>query len=96
MIDKIVPTALRLWLTFLLLLLLLGYSILSSILFGAIAGLAGGIVSAWWRTLGGEPTAPVLPEPIRRFGRQIRENQPRLPLIRSLARQERRITRPKR
>ncbi|MBD2258764.1 hypothetical protein [Pseudanabaena sp. FACHB-2040] len=96
MIDKIVPTALRLWLTFLLLLVLLGYSVLSSILFGAIAGLAGGIVNAWWTTLGGEPVEIVLPEPIRRFGRQIRDRQPRIPLIRSLARQERRITRPKR
>lgn len=97
MIDKIVPTALRIWLIFLLLLLLLGYSVFSSIFFGAIAGLSSGIINAWWTTMGGEPTAPVLPEPIRRFGNRLRESQPRLPIIRSLARQEqRRITRPKR
>ena len=100
MADKIIPAALRIWLAFLLLFLLLRFSIVSSIVFGAIAGLAGGMISAWWTTLGGEPTAPILPEPIRRIGRTLRENQPRLPQIRWLARQEqgqgRRVSRPKR
>ncbi|HEY9764362.1 MAG TPA: hypothetical protein V6D07_17680 [Trichocoleus sp.] len=98
MADKIIPAALRIWLAFLLLFLLLGYSIVSSIVFGAIAGFAGGMISAWWNAKGGEPTAPVLPEPIRRIGRTLRESQPRLPQIRWLARQEqgRRISRSKR
>lgn len=96
MIDKIVPAALRIWLLFLFVFLLLGFSTVGSILFGAIAGFAGGTIRAWWTTLGGEPIAPVLPEPIRRLGRQLRESQPRIPLIRSLARQERRISKSKR
>jgi pilus assembly protein TadC len=91
-IDKIIPTALRIWLGFLFLFLLLGFPIVSSILFGAIAGFSGGMISAWWKTLGGEPVPSALPEPIRRIGQQLRENQPRIPLIRALSRPQRRIS----
>lgn len=55
MTDLIVPTALRMWLVFLLLFALLGYSVTASILFGAMGGFAGGLVSAWWYAPGGEP-----------------------------------------
>lgn len=55
MTDLIVPAALRIWLGFLLVFVLLGYSVTVSILFGAVGGFAGGLVSAWWYALGGEP-----------------------------------------
>lgn len=55
MTDLIVPSALRIWLLFLLLFALLGYSVTASILFGAMGGFAGGLVSAWWHAPGGEP-----------------------------------------
>ncbi|MEM8614630.1 MAG: hypothetical protein AAGF93_21640 [Cyanobacteria bacterium P01_H01_bin.105] len=55
MTDLIVPAALRIWLVFLLVFALLGYSVPASILFGAIGGFAGGLVSAWWHAPGGEP-----------------------------------------
>ena len=57
MTDLIVPAALRLWLVFLLIFAVLGYSVTASILFGAMGGFAGGLVSAWWRAPGGEPMA---------------------------------------
>ncbi|MBE9067300.1 hypothetical protein IQ260_11605 [Leptolyngbya cf. ectocarpi LEGE 11479] len=70
MTDLIVPVALRIWLVFLLIFVLLGYSVTTSILFGAIGGFAGGLVSAWWNALGGEPvqegakkSSPLLPLP---------------------------------
>jgi hypothetical protein len=75
--DKIIPMALKIWLLFLFLFLLLGYGVLFSIVFGAIAGFAAGMIHAWWITPGGEPTA-TLPEPIRKFGQQIRETPNRL------------------
>lgn len=56
MTDLIVPGALRIWLVFLLVFILLGYPVTVSILFGAIGGFAGGLVNAWWNTLGGEPS----------------------------------------
>ncbi|ESA34298.1 hypothetical protein N836_17935 [Leptolyngbya sp. Heron Island J] len=55
MTDLIVPAALRIWLVFLLIFALLGYSVTVSILFGAVGGFAGGLVSAWWHAPGGEP-----------------------------------------
>lgn len=55
MTDLIVPAALRLWLVFLLIFALLGYSVTVSILFGAMGGFAGGVVAAWWYAPGGEP-----------------------------------------
>ena len=55
MTDLIVPAALRIWLVFLLVFALLGYSVTVSILFGAVGGFAGGLVSAWWHAPGGEP-----------------------------------------
>lgn len=55
MTDLIVPAALRIWLVFLLVFIVLGYSVTASILFGAIGGFAGGLVSAWWNAIGGEP-----------------------------------------
>lgn len=54
MTDLIVPAALRIWLVFLLVFVLLGYSVTVSILFGAIGGFSGGVVSAWWNALGGD------------------------------------------
>lgn len=55
MTDLIVPAALRIWLVFLLIFVLLGYSVTTSILFGVVGGFAGGLVSAWWDAFGGEP-----------------------------------------
>ncbi|MDV3353422.1 hypothetical protein D0962_13000 [Leptolyngbyaceae cyanobacterium CCMR0082] len=55
MTDLIVPAALRIWLVFLLVFVLLGYPVTVSILFGAVGGFAGGLVSAWWYAPGGEP-----------------------------------------
>ncbi|MEM9979253.1 MAG: hypothetical protein AAF808_16615 [Cyanobacteria bacterium P01_D01_bin.2] len=55
MTDLIVPAALRIWLAFLLLFVLLGYSVAASIIFGAVGGFAGGLVSAWWIVPGGAP-----------------------------------------
>ena len=48
---------LKLWLLFLIGFKLLGYPISSSILLGAIGGLAGGWVAAWWRM--DEPDKPI-------------------------------------
>ena len=53
MVDKIVPTALKIWLAFIFIFLLLGYEIIPSIAFGAVAGFAGGTIQAWWTTPGG-------------------------------------------
>ena len=55
MTDLIVPSALRIWLVFLLIFALLGYSVTASILLGAMGGFAGGVVAAWWHAPGGEP-----------------------------------------
>ena len=55
MTDLIVPAALRIWLVFLLVFILLGYSVTVSIVFGAIGGFAGGLISAWWVMPGGAP-----------------------------------------
>ncbi|MEL7143071.1 MAG: hypothetical protein AAGM27_09330 [Cyanobacteria bacterium J06554_3] len=56
MADLIIPAALRLWLFFLVIFVVLDYSATFSIVFGAIAGLSGGIVSAWWQIKGGSPS----------------------------------------
>ena len=96
MIDKIVPNALKIWLAFIVIFLLIGYDITPSIAFGAIAGLAGGTVQAWWTTPGGVPTHTELPEPIRKFGRQIRETPSRLPFWRRGNQNDRSYSRSKR
>jgi len=44
------PVALRVWLAFLLCLVLLGYSVPFSIVVGAVGGIAGGWVVAWWNS----------------------------------------------
>lgn len=44
------PVALRLWLVFLLSLVLFGYSVPFSIVVGAVGGIAGGWVVAWWNS----------------------------------------------
>jgi hypothetical protein len=67
-VDKIVPPALKLWLAFLFLFLVLGYGVVPSIVLGAIAGFAGGTMVAWWATPGGEPTSALeLPAPLRQL-----------------------------
>jgi len=93
-IDRIVPPALRFWLLFLLIFLVLGYGILPSIGFGAIAGLSAGILRAWWITPGGEPTNLELPAPIRQFSRQLRQNPSGFPSL--FRRPERRYPGPRR
>lgn len=45
-----IDAGLKYWLFFMLACLFLGYSTLTSILFGAIAGIGGGITIAWWRS----------------------------------------------
>ncbi|CAN5770173.1 hypothetical protein BH23CYA1_BH23CYA1_09340 [soil metagenome] len=56
--DLIIPAALRLWLVFLLVFVLLRYPVPFSILFGAIGGFAGGLLSAWSQVKGGAPQTP--------------------------------------
>ncbi len=56
-----VAAGLKLWLLFLVGFLLLEYPVLLSILLGAMAGLAGGLVVAWWRTE--EPDRPLEESP---------------------------------
>ncbi|MGC1308938.1 MAG: hypothetical protein WA885_17055 [Phormidesmis sp.] len=58
MADLLIPAALRIWLFFLLTFVLLRYPVEFSILFGAIGGLAGGLLSAWWQIKGGAPSGP--------------------------------------
>lgn len=95
MTDKIFPVALKLWLGFLVAFLLLGYAIAPSIIFGAIAGFAGGTVAAWWQTPGGEPQpaeANSSPNPLKKFGLQLKPEQVRyrLPFLRVFSRRSRR------
>ncbi|MEM1278412.1 MAG: hypothetical protein AAF827_03395 [Cyanobacteria bacterium P01_D01_bin.6] len=98
MTDKIFPVALKLWLVFLAAFLLLGYEIAPSILFGAIAGFAGGTVSAWWHTPGGEP-APPNPEPnaLDKLGERLKPRgvQNRLPFLKLFTRRDRRYPGPR-
>jgi hypothetical protein len=94
--TRIVPPALKIWLVFLFVFLLLGYDIIPSILFGAVAGFAGGTVATWWTTPGGEPKEVELPEPIRRFSRQLRETPAKLPLKGFFRRTESRYPGPRR
>ncbi|MFM7470721.1 MAG: hypothetical protein ACKO5P_04340 [Nodosilinea sp.] len=80
MINRIIPSALKLWLVFLFVYLALGYSIIASIFFGVVAGLAGGTLMAWWITPGGEPQKPDVPQPLRQLGRQLRQTPSRFSL----------------
>lgn len=96
MVDKIVPTALKIWLVFIFIFLLLGYEITPSIAFAAIAGFAGGMIQAWWITPGGVPTRAGLPEPIREFSRHIRETPSRLPFWKGGRNNDRSYSRSKR
>ncbi|NJN21229.1 MAG: hypothetical protein HC812_08640 [Leptolyngbya sp. RL_3_1] len=95
--DKIVPVALRLWLLFLFTFLLIGYAVLPSVIFGAIAGLAGGTVSAWWQTPGGEPQANMKPSTIEQLTTRIKPGEinlkERLPFLKVFARRDKRLTR---
>ena len=56
MTDLIIPAAIRTWLVFLLVFILLDYSTGVSMLFGAIGGVAGGVITAWWQIKGGAPS----------------------------------------
>lgn len=76
MTDLIVPSALRIWLVFLLVFALLGYSVTASILFGAVGGFAGGVVAAWWIAPGGEPNPKGKPD--RRLPRMLQLPKMRL------------------
>lgn len=91
--DKIVPIALRLWLVFLFAFLLLGYNVVPSILFGAIGGFAGGMVSAWWQTPGGVPEADQEPFALQKLGKQLSPQQVsrRLPFLKFWSRGDRRF-----
>ncbi|MDA0865928.1 MAG: hypothetical protein O2890_05835 [Cyanobacteria bacterium] len=96
--DKIVPVALRLWLLFIFAFLLLGYAVVPSIVFGAIGGLAGGTVSAWWQTPGGEPQ-PQEPRKsastIEQLSSRIKPGnlKGRLPFLKVFTRRDKRLTR---
>ncbi|NEQ33185.1 MAG: hypothetical protein F6K04_19670 [Leptolyngbya sp. SIO4C5] len=79
MVDKAIPAGLKIWLAFLLALLVVGYDVIPSILFGAVGGVAGGILSAWWQTPGGVP-APGSENPLRRVQRRLKERSSRLRL----------------
>ena len=95
MTDKIFPVALKLWLGFLLTFLLLGYDIAPSIIFGAIAGFAGGTVAAWWQTPGGEPTeAELEPTALDKLGEKLRPGQVRhrLPFLKLFTRRDNRYS----
>ncbi len=100
--DKIFPVALRLWLVFLFLFLLMGYAIAPSILFGAVGGFAGGFVSAWWQTPGGEPkreeATTTEANPLGNLGSKLRPAQldARLPFLRLFTRRDRRYSGPRR
>jgi hypothetical protein len=91
MSNKIVPPALKIWLIFLFVFLVLGYGIIPSILFGFVAGLAGGTVTTWWQTPGGEPKDVPLPAPIRQFSQQLRETPAWLPFGGFFRRSQRRF-----
>jgi len=96
--DKAAPVALKIWLAFLLIFVVLGYPVLASIFFGAIAGGAGGMVSAWWTTPGGEPV-PNANTPLRQVGRRLKQGQEklqRLPMPFGRPRQRQRYSRPRR
>lgn len=93
MADKIFPVALRLWLFFIAAFLLVGYEISFSIIFGAIGALAGGTVSAWWQTPGGEPEPPSQePSPLDKLGEKLSPGQvqSRLPFLKLFTRRDRR------
>ena len=104
MADRIIPVALRLWLRFLCALLLLGYGVGLSILFGAIGGFAGGTVSAWWQAPGGIPAEPkpqpkaTMPAAIGRLGSRFNTGdlRSRIPILRLFTRRDRRLNAPRR
>ncbi|MEQ8540528.1 MAG: hypothetical protein RIB93_24115 [Coleofasciculus sp. D1-CHI-01] len=56
------PVALRVWLVFLLCLVLLGYSVPFSIVVGAVGGIASGWVVAWWNSKDEPKEAPSEPQ----------------------------------
>jgi hypothetical protein len=99
--DKIVPFALRLWLGFLFVFLLLGYAVVPSVIFGAIGGLAGSTVHAWWTTPGGEPkpveSTPAA-NPLDKLGERIKPQrwQGRVPFLRLFTRRDQRLGRSRR
>ncbi len=87
MSNKIVPSALKIWLIFLFVFLALGYGIILSIVFGFVGGIAGGTVATWWRTPGGEPKEIAPPAPRKTlarlpFGGFFRRSQRRFPSTR--------------
>jgi len=50
--DKGVSAGLRIWLAFLLVLVLAKYGVVQSLCLGALAGIAGGYICAWWQAKG--------------------------------------------
>lgn len=63
---------LQIWLLFLLGFLLVGYSPILSILLGAIAGLAGGLVFAWWKSK--EDPNQIMDQTLEESPEEIRRN----------------------
>lgn len=94
MIDKIIPAALRLWLLFLFSFLFLGYSVIPSVVFGGIGGLASGIISAWWQTKGGIPQPTTAPPALKKISGKLRPPQVRhrIPFLKLFTRRDRRYT----
>ena len=60
--DHGVATGLKTWLFFLLCFVLLGYPVSVSLCFGAVGGLAGGWIAAWWSAK--VPSAPPATESV--------------------------------
>ena len=85
MVDKAVPAGLKIWLGFILVFVVLGYPVVPSIVFGLVGAVAGGMISAWWQTLGGipQPRSPEAeanrsPSRLRMLRRQLRSRASRL------------------
>ena len=101
MADLIIPAALRIWLIFLLIFIFFRYPVPFSIIFGAIGGIAGGIVTAWWQMPGGAPSDGAKGKPsdkAKRPGPDESDGSSRweLPLLKPNSAQRRYIERKKR
>ena len=84
MLDKAIHAGLKIWLAFLACLIILGYPVIPSIFFGLIGAIAGGMITAWWQTLGGIPEPPqeASPGTLQKLGTQLRRRTSGLALPR--------------